>query len=315
MWRVGQWIENYYKIAEKHKDFDGKMLKYSFFYPIEQYDKIIMNKIAELCRNGYGEVEVHLHHDNDNSFNLHKQLIEYKKRLTGEHGLLCVDIIRGEVAYGFIHGNWALDNSSPDGRWCGVNDEINVLRETGCYADFTMPSAPHPTQTRKINSIYFAIDDPEKPKSHDKGQDVCFGKRGQGLLMIQGPLGLNWLKRKYVIFPRIENGELSLNNPPTLERTSIWIRTMVHVQGRENWIFVKIHTHGAQESVIDMLFEKGELDRLFCNIDEYTRDRGYSLHYVSAREMANIVFAIEGAEDKYSISLRDYRLRRYSAMK
>ncbi|MEJ7636728.1 MAG: hypothetical protein WKF75_01760 [Singulisphaera sp.] len=50
-----------------------------------------------------------------------------------------------------------------------VNNEIDVLRETGCYADFTLPSAPSPTQTRQINSIYYASDDPRRPKSHDRG--------------------------------------------------------------------------------------------------------------------------------------------------
>ena len=68
------------------------------------------------------------------------------------HGLLSRDRYTGEVGYGFIHGNWALDNSRPDGRMCGVDNELDVLRETGCYADFTLPSAPSPTQTRKINS-------------------------------------------------------------------------------------------------------------------------------------------------------------------
>ena len=41
-----------------------------------------------------------------------------------------------------------------------VNNELEILRDTGCYADFTMPSAPHPTQTWKINSIYSASDRP-----------------------------------------------------------------------------------------------------------------------------------------------------------
>ena len=83
--------------------------------------------------------------------------------------------LTGEVKYGFIHGNWALDNSLPDGKHCGVNNELDVLRETGCYADFTLPSAPSPAQTRTINRIYYAIDDPLRPKSHDTGVPVGSG--------------------------------------------------------------------------------------------------------------------------------------------
>ncbi|WP_197472948.1 hypothetical protein, partial [Oleiphilus sp. HI0123] len=104
----------------------------------------------------------------------------------------------GKLAYGFIHGNWTLDNCHPEGLHCGVNDELLVLKATGCYADFTLPSAPSPTQTSTVNSIYYATDDPDKPKSHDKGVDVEVGKPASGdLMIIQGPLCLNWKKRKF----------------------------------------------------------------------------------------------------------------------
>src|SRR5258707_498316 len=78
-----------------------------------------------------------------------------------------------EEMYAFIHGNWALDNSRPDGRWCGINNELDVLRETGCFADFTLPSAPSPCQTSTINRIYYAVDDPKRPKSHDTGFPIA----------------------------------------------------------------------------------------------------------------------------------------------
>ena len=52
----------------------------------------------------------------------------------------------GRVVFGFIHGNWALDNSRPDGKYCGLNNEITLLRDLGCYADFTMPSGASPTR-------------------------------------------------------------------------------------------------------------------------------------------------------------------------
>ena len=66
---------------------------------------------------------------------------------------------------------------------------LDVLRETGCYADFTFPSAGSRTQPRKINSIYYAIDDPDRPRSHDRGIDVGTAPPpANGLILIQGPL-------------------------------------------------------------------------------------------------------------------------------
>ncbi|MFC1831685.1 hypothetical protein ACFL0S_06655 [Thermodesulfobacteriota bacterium] len=39
-----------------------------------------------------------------------------------------------------------MDNLRPPGRWCGVNNEIDILHEMGCYADFTLLSVPSDTQ-------------------------------------------------------------------------------------------------------------------------------------------------------------------------
>src|SRR5439155_815789 len=151
--------------------------------------RVPADALAGLCRAGYGEVEIHLHHDNDTAANLRRTLLNFKATLHEQHGLLGRDRRTNEVAYGFIHGNWALDNARSDGRWCGVNNELDVLRETGCYADFTLPSAPSPTQTHKINSIYYACDDPLRPLSHNTGRDVGTGAApDKALLLIQGPL-------------------------------------------------------------------------------------------------------------------------------
>ena len=73
--------------------------------------------------------------------------------LSDDHGLLREQ--EGRTVFGFIHGNWALDNSLPHGKWCGLNGEIALLRDLGCYADFTMPSMPSAAQGRVVNQIYW----------------------------------------------------------------------------------------------------------------------------------------------------------------
>jgi hypothetical protein len=73
-----------------------------------------------------------------------------------------------------------LDNSLPGDRFCGLNNEITLLRDLGCYADFTMPSGASPTQARLINTIYWAVDDPDKPKSYDTGVPVIPGATANG---------------------------------------------------------------------------------------------------------------------------------------
>lgn len=305
--RIKRWLDEYPKIAEKYRDSEGNVLKYSFFYPQEEYQENDLNALAGLCHAGYGEVEIHLHHDNDTADNFRRTLIDYKKRLHEKHGLLSRNRKTGEISYGFIHGNWALNNSRPDGCWCGVNNETSILLETGCYADFTMPSAPDVTQTSKVNSIYYAIDNPEKPKSHDTGRDVEVGKKGGGLLMIQGPLGLSWHKPKYGVLPRIENGGIYANNPPTMKRIASWLDCNVHVDGVLKHVFIKIYTHGTQEGVMKALFDKNGFERLFEGLAEISEQKGIKLHYLSARETANMVLALESGLTNYPPEMRNFR--------
>jgi len=303
--RLDKWVTAYPKVAGKYKDSDGEILKYSFFYPEEEYKKNDLDILSEFCHAGWGEVEVHLHHHNDTSDNLRKTLLDYKKRLHEVHGFLPINKNTGEISYGFIHGNWALDNSRPDGKWCGVNDEITILQETGCYADFTMPSAPSDTQTRKVNSIYYAIDDPHKPKSHDWGQDVTVGQKSAGLLMIQGPLGLRYNGN---LQWKIENGGLQANNPPTKNRVDYWFNRNIRITGFGKGVFVRLYTHGAQEATMEMLFNKGGFSQLFSSLEEIAEEKRLTLHYMSAREMANIVFAAEDGHSAYSPQWRDHLL-------
>lgn len=281
--RLNRWIHEYPKIADKYRDSDGNVLKWTFFYPEEEYQWEDLDALAGLCHAGYGEVEIHLHHDNDTAENLRKTLKEYKTRLHEQHGLLRRSPKTGEIIYGFIHGNWALCNSRKDGRWCGVNEEIKILLETGCYADFTMPSAPSETQTRKVNSIYFAQDIPGSAKSHDWGVDAEVGKGGQGLLMVQGPLMLDWGRRKYGFLPGIEHGGLLGNYGPTLERIKLWVDAGVSVKGASEHVFIKLYTHGTQEAVMKMLFDNGGIEQMLDGM----RNCGERVNFMSAWEMVN----------------------------
>ena len=307
--RVEQWIENYPRLFEQFRDSDGQPPRHTFFYPLEMYQAAEVDALADLCRQGYGEVEVHLHHDNDRAEALRERLNAYKEMLAARHGLLARDRKTGELRYGFIHGNWALDNSHPEGCRCGVNNELDILRETGCYADFTMPSAPDPTQTRTINSIYYAVDDPAKPKSHDRGVPVGVGTvPSNGLMLIQGPLVLDWGRRKWGLVPRIENGCIQSNQPATIERIPAWLNAGVQVSGRPDWYFVKLHTHGALEWNQKVLL--GEpMVQFHRDLASHARnDANFQFHYVTAREMYNLVRAAEAGWQGEVDLARDYAL-------
>lgn len=305
--RVQRWLDEYPLLARRFKDSDGCHPKHSFFYPEEEYRPEYLDMIGSLCRAGFGEVEVHLHHDNDTAAGLRAKLRRFVGDLHSRHGMLAVH--DGRPRFGFIHGNWALDNSRCDGRWCGVNDEIRVLAEEGCYADFTLPSAPNDTQTSTVNSIYYAVDDPGAPKSHDRGVELEVGKLGGGdLVIFQGPLALNWARRKLGLWPRIENADIEPHEVPMRQRVALWLRQWVHVRGRPDWVFIKVHTHGAHERNASWILG-GEFVRLHEALQAQCNDgTNFCLHYVTAREAYNIAKAAEAGLAGDPGAFRDYIL-------
>jgi hypothetical protein len=307
--RVDRWCRDYRALAAMHRDADGRMPQHTFFYPEEEYLEEHLDKIAALCAEGYGEIEIHLHHDNDNEANFRQTIERFNNLLHERHGALPRDPATGQLRFGFIHGNWSLDNSRADGRWCGINNELILLRELGCYADFTLPSAPSDTQTKTSNAIYYATDDPLRPKSHDSGVPVRVGGAPSGdLMIVQGPLGLNWRERKFGVLPRIENADVRRGCPPTPERVDAWVKTGIHVEGRPEWVFVKVHTHGTQERDMDTLLGDAA-QRMHQHLERaYNDGKRYVLHYVTARETYNIIKAAEAGHRGDPHAFRDFLL-------
>jgi hypothetical protein len=237
-----------------------------------------------MVRDGIADVEVHLHHDGEGRENFIDRINGFCKNLRGEHGLLRE--LNGKPAFGFIHGNWALDNSRPDGRLCGLNDEILILRDLGCYADFTMPSGDSPTQARMINTIYWCSDDPDRPKSYDSGVPVTIGGEIEGdLLMIPGPIGIRWKDR---LLPRLETGELSSGNVATPYRVKRWVDLAPRIGGDT---FIKLFAHGAQERNSSVLLA-GELETAFDLLVAEANRRCCEVYFLSAWQMYSAIMAI-----------------------
>jgi hypothetical protein len=161
-----------------------------------------------------------------------------------------------------------------------------------------MPAAPSPCQTRAVNSIYYAIDDRLRPNSHDRGTRARVGQTppGDGLLMIQGPLGFDWRSRKWGFCPRLENGDLTGRRPASAHRFRLWCAASVCVAGREDWLFIKLHTHGAQEANLEMLLGP-PMRRFHEDLAALAELRSaFKYYYVTAREMAALVHQAENGQ-------------------
>ena len=277
--RVAEWRDKWPRIADDSpRDAAGQRPQYSFFYPQEEYRRDLLDGVAEIVRLGVADVEVHLHHHNDVREAFIDKVNEFCARLTNDHGLLRQQ--DGRTVFGFIHGNWALDNSRPDGQRCGLNGEIALLRDLGCYADFTMPSLPSPTQGRVVNQVYWCTNNPDnRPRSFDRGIEATVGGGKQGdLLMITGPVGLRFGER---LKPRLETGEIAGYDMPTQARVSGWFELSPVIGGD---LFLKLYTHGGPDRNREPLLNGGLKD-MFSRIAEEADRRGIEIHWATAWQM------------------------------
>ncbi|HEY3933840.1 MAG TPA: hypothetical protein VGL65_04415 [Gemmatimonadales bacterium] len=277
--RVTTWSEAWPRIASRIRDSRGQPPRWTFFFPEEEYHPALIDPLAAMTRAGIADVEVHIHHDGEGEADFVGRMDRFTNALARDHGLM--HRRDGGLAFGFIHGNWALDNARPDGRWCGLNNEITLLRGLGCYADFTLPAAPDPCQTRLVNAIYWAVDDPSQPRSHDNGRIIERGITPPegALICVQGPLTLRPHPR-WRIVPTLDVAELAGYAPPSHRRARVWLDAAPRIG---NDIFLKIYTHGAPEKNAGPLLG-GFIEGTIAAVQAECRIRRWDLVFATAWE-------------------------------
>jgi hypothetical protein len=304
--RLSEWVSKYPELARKHRDADGVFPKHTWFYALDLLREDELEQMGELVRSGLGEVELHWHHRHDTPETFVNKL-RNGLAIFKNHGFMrpIQDGIMG--CFGFIHGNWSLDNACGAAS-CGVDNEIELLKAAGCYGDFTFPALYNKAQPRMTNAIYYATED-GRAKSYDVGRPARVGmtaSRGE-LMIFEGPLVLNLRDWRFKWHPMVENGEIgqsrSHNDP---RRIDCWIRQAIGVEGKSNWVFVKVFCHGGQDyqSVLE-----NATDGMFSYLENrYNDGDRYKLHYVTAREAYNIVRAAEDGKTGDPNFYRDYEV-------
>jgi hypothetical protein len=311
--RVEQWRRSYPEVVCHFGDCEGNHPRHTWFYLGEEPEHLRL--LSELCFQGFGEVELHLHHGvRDRIPNHWKQqdllglagYIKTQKNWFADYGALITGEREPQKVFGFIHGMFALDDSLPE--YCGVPGELQLLKSLGCYGDFSFP-APGKSQPPLINKLYYPTGNPGKRCSYFRGEEVRVGSIPRDeVLIFQGPLGLVWQG----LVPHIEDGHVDWEHRPTRNRVLFWISRGIHVQGRPEWVFVKVYIHGAMENNVREL--SGDLmGRLHSILQDICRkETAWSLHYTSARESFNIAMAAMAGEKGDPGRFRDYVIPAYA---
>ena len=310
-------LKAYHKMArsigEAVLDVDGTKFRHTNFYPAEQYHPEILEIMAEMQSEGLGETEIHLHHGvaaPDTAENLRHTLVDFRDTLAARHKCLSRMDGNGDPMYAFVHGNLALANSC-GGRFCGVDDEMEILSDTGCYADMTLPSAPDQSQVAIINQIYECGLPLSEKVPHRTGKSVFVnGKQPLLPLIFTGPLVFNWTRTiKGFPVPRIEDGALTANQGLDISRFRRWASANVTVAGKTDWIFVKLYCHGFFDH--DQAFCIGDDAKGFFSglVEAGEKSGAFSVHFASAREAFNIASAAIDGKRGNPNEFRDYRLK------
>jgi len=309
--RLERWCRDYPKMADAHRDGDGFPFRHTYFYPAEQFHKTLIDRLAEHCHDGWGEVEIHLHHGvdaPDTSEATWRVLVDFRDELASR-GCLPRWNGQGSPRYAFVHGNWALANSA-DGRYCGVDDEMAILAETGCYADLTLPVPLGLPQVGKINSLYECGLPLDQRAPHRRGRRLAVGRSARTFpLIVQGPLMVNALRRVGGrLRPGIEQGVLVTHDAPTPARLGLWQQAGISVAGRPEWAFIKLSCHGMDPRDEPVMLG-APIQRFLRTLLDAARDDGDRVHFVTAREMVNIALAACDGRDGDPGAYREYRLR------
>jgi hypothetical protein len=315
--RVDSWCREYPLALAKWRDAEGHAFKHTYFYPAEQYDKTLLDQLTNHCEEGWGELEIHLHHGSetpDTEENTRRQIIQFRDTLASKHGALSYLDGSGTPCYAFVHGNFALANTAA-GHNCGVDSEMQILADTGCYADMTLPPGRfHPAHIAKINSLYECSPPLHNHGSHRRGVNLQAGRAPSVFpLMVEGPLMLRFENPEGGISLGIENGSLTSNDPPTLYRLRLWKRAAIAVKGRPDWLFIKLQCHGMDPRDRESMLG-AQMQHFLESLVSRAAEQGEILHFVTAREMVNIILAACDGREGNPGDYRDYRLKRERAV-
>ncbi len=206
------------------------------------------------------------------------------------HGVVSAAV--GRPAWAFIHGNWALANGRPDGRWCGVDDELALLHELGCYADFTFPERarpvpavdrqPHLLPTRRRAPARLRLHG-SPPRGRTRGPLACCSCKGLWRSRAASPtegVGL-----------RLETGALDAGDPADRGSTQDVDRP-VRPRRRAAGVDVREAAHPRSSGAEREHSARRPPMEAFHEALATLASRGpWRVHYVTAREMYNVARA------------------------
>ena len=302
-----KWCDSFRELSNSYRDDYGNRFRYTWFYPYDHHNDGIMRELSLMAYEGYGEVEMHWHLTSalgltpaDYPDALAEAIAWYQ-----QFGAMITAGDNPRTAFGYVAGSWDLDGARPGPKSHGLTNQISVLFNEGCYADFTYSTIGTSAQPAKVNALFYVTDDPREPKSHNDGDDVVVGSVVNDRLMIfEGPMMMDWQGG-------LEYAAIEADPRFSHDRVDKWIKANIHVTGRPEWVFVKVYSHGAQSKNVVIAHD---MEVMLKSVIARCKEREIDLHFMSAREAFNVAKAAEAGQSGNPEEYRDYYIPKYLNM-
>ena len=294
-------------------------------------------KYLKPMENNGADINLHIHHERWTTSSVTTEpwitLLD-KKKVTDEQMLIThiIDVKKAfedvgidMTSWGFVHGMWGLNAS--DTRICNIENEIIILKEHGCFGDFTFP-AGRPRCTPDMSGI-FSVPDKIGKKIYNTGFPLKKGRNRlqeqknflifyptesyfyisiDGLLINRGktayyygsildPVKYTEDKKNTVGVPCPEDSLKIIQewilSSMIINRTMI-IKTHAHSMGNVFWEF-----NGKIENQ-SPLFQSNHVERMDM-LDKAIDERHIKMHYLTARQLNDFCIQIDKGESTSDI--------------
>ncbi len=291
-------------LASDHTDSDSVHLKMTFALHSLYSDSVEFSILSQWCGDQSSELELLLPCEVLKGRLFREALHRSVKRLNSLGWARTID---AEIRLAVVR-----ERCENEHEWISLQRQIRALKDIGCYADMSFPDIGIRDQPVRINTICYmssVASDPFVDRMALRTGEVGIGD----LVVIDGPLLIDWTDWRHRFGPLVEDGRLTPMNPPDPCRAGSWIRANVHVIGQPNWIFAKLKIAEVSNVASVRKFREW-LDRTLTYLETMYRDNeAYRLHYVTAREMYNISKAAEAGRTGDAGAFRNYIIAPYEA--